>query len=67
MPLQTEWVRSDERQALGESVRRLLQVVVGTGANPAELSTAAAAIDQVAASLARTVVRPSRIGRISPP
>jgi hypothetical protein len=50
-------VRSDERQALGESVRRLLQVVVGTGANPAELSTAAAAIDQVAASLARTVVR----------
>lgn len=57
VPPQTEWVRSDERQALGESVRRLLDVVVRTGANPAELNTAAAAIDQVTASLARTVVR----------
>ena len=56
-PALAEWVRSDERQALGESVRRLLDVVVTTGASPAELSTAAEAIDQIAASLAGSVVR----------
>jgi acyl-coenzyme A thioesterase PaaI-like protein len=52
-----EWASIDERHALAESVRRLLDAVVTTGASPAELSTAAAAIEQVAASLARSVVR----------
>jgi hypothetical protein len=56
-PVLTEWVHTDERRMLGESVRRLLDIIVRTGASPAELSTAAAAIDAVAASLASTVVR----------
>jgi acyl-coenzyme A thioesterase PaaI-like protein len=53
----TEWVASDERRALGESLRRLLDVVVQTGADPADLRAAAVTIDQVAAMLAATVVR----------
>jgi acyl-coenzyme A thioesterase PaaI-like protein len=56
-PAVTEWASSDERHALGEAVRRLLDIVVRTGASPAELGGAAAAIDEIAASLAGQVVR----------
>jgi acyl-coenzyme A thioesterase PaaI-like protein len=56
-PLMTEWAGGDERRALGEAVRRLLDVVVATGAGPADLGAAAVAIDQVAAHLSGTVVR----------
>ena len=54
--LVVEWDSSDERHILGESVRRLLDAVVATGASPAELSAAAAVIDQVTSQLAATVV-----------
>ncbi len=56
-PDQAEWGSIVERRALAESVRRLLDAVVTTGASPAELSAAAVAIDQVTASLAESVVR----------
>jgi acyl-coenzyme A thioesterase PaaI-like protein len=51
------WSPSQERAALGDSLRRLLDVVVQTGASPVELSAAATAIDAVTASLAGPVVR----------
>jgi acyl-coenzyme A thioesterase PaaI-like protein len=54
---QTGWSPSRERTALGEALRRLLDVVVQTGASPAELRAAASAIDSVTASLASPVVR----------
>ncbi len=56
-PVATEWVPSDERLELGASVRRLLDVVVQTGASPAVLGAAAAAIDRVTAGLAGSLVR----------
>jgi acyl-coenzyme A thioesterase PaaI-like protein len=42
-----EWVSSQERTELGEALRRLLDVVVQTGASAAELSAAATAVDAV--------------------
>lgn len=54
---QIDWSPSQERTALGEALRRLLDVVVQTGAGPAELNAAAIAIDSVTASLAGPVVR----------
>jgi acyl-coenzyme A thioesterase PaaI-like protein len=51
------WSPGLERTALAEAVRKLLDVVVQTGASPAELSAAAVAIDSVTASLAGKVVR----------
>jgi acyl-coenzyme A thioesterase PaaI-like protein len=47
-----EWEPSDERRELGESLRRLLDVVVQTGASPAELKAATAAVDELTAKLA---------------
>jgi acyl-coenzyme A thioesterase PaaI-like protein len=47
-----EWAPSEERRELGESLRRLLEVVVRTGASPAELGAAAATIDAVTERLA---------------
>src|SRR5271169_3364621 len=41
----TDWSPSDERRDLGEAQRRLLDVVVRTGAGPAELKAAAATVD----------------------
>jgi acyl-coenzyme A thioesterase PaaI-like protein len=52
-----DWSPSSERTALGEALRQLLDVVVQTGASPAELRTAVRAIDSVTASLAGPVVR----------
>jgi acyl-coenzyme A thioesterase PaaI-like protein len=54
---ETDWSPSRGRTALGEAVRRLLDVVVQTGASPAELREAAIAIDSVTASLAGPVIR----------
>jgi acyl-coenzyme A thioesterase PaaI-like protein len=53
----TGWSPSRERTELGEALRRLLDVVVQTGASPAELRSAASAIDAVTASLAGPVMR----------
>ena len=55
-----DWEPSDERRELGESLRRLLDVVVQTGAAPAELKAAAAAVDSLTASLSGTVVQADR-------
>ncbi|HEY2641471.1 MAG TPA: PaaI family thioesterase [Streptosporangiaceae bacterium] len=52
-----DWSPSDERRELGEALRRLLDVAVRTGASPAELGAAAATIDELTASLAKTAVR----------
>jgi acyl-coenzyme A thioesterase PaaI-like protein len=50
------WSPSEERRELGEALRRLLDVVVRTGAGPQELSAAADIIDELTARLeARTV------------
>lgn len=56
-PLMGEWADCDERRSLGASVRRLLDAAVTTRASPPELSSAAAAIDQVADGLAATTRR----------
>jgi hypothetical protein len=50
------WSPSDERRELGEALRRLLDVVVRTGAGPAELRAASATIGELTASLADTTV-----------
>src|ERR1700683_1885509 len=50
------WEPSEERRQLGESLRRLLDVVVQTGAPPAELKAATAAIDELTARLSTSTV-----------
>ena len=55
-----DWAPSDERRELGEALRRLLDAVVQTGAEPAELRDAAAAIDELTARLGATTVRADR-------
>ena len=55
-----DWAPSEERRELGEALRRLLDVVVQTGAAPAELKSAAAAVDELTARLSGTVVRADR-------
>src|ERR1700751_4268313 len=75
-----DWEPTDERRELGESLRRLLDVVVQTGAAPAELKAATAAIDELTARLAAPVLRAdqsiaansyrthlSLVGGLSPP
>jgi acyl-coenzyme A thioesterase PaaI-like protein len=59
-PQVVDWEATDERRELGESLRRLLDVVVQTGAAPAELAAATRAIDELTARLAAPVVRASR-------
>jgi len=46
------WRPSDERRELGAALRGLLDVVVGTAAEPAELRAATAAVEQLTARLA---------------
>jgi acyl-coenzyme A thioesterase PaaI-like protein len=55
---EAEWAASPERQELGEALRRLLEVVVQTGAEPAALGAAAAAVDELTARLTGSVIRP---------
>lgn len=57
---EVDWEPSEERRELGEALRRLLDVVVETGASPSELRAAADAIEQVTASLSGSVVRADR-------
>ena len=52
-----DWEPTDERRELGSSLRRLLDVVVQTGAGPAELKAATAAIDELTARLSTPKVR----------
>jgi len=52
-----EWEPTDERRELGESLRRLLDVVVQTGAAPTDLKAATAAIDELTARLSTPKVR----------
>ena len=52
-----DWEPGDERRELGEALRRLLDVVVQTGAPPEDLRTAAAMIDEMTAKLATSAVR----------
>ena len=55
-----EWEPTHERRELGEALRRLLDVVVQTGAPPDDLRAAAATIDELAAKLATLTVRADR-------
>ncbi len=55
-----DWAPTDERRELGEALRRLLDVVVRTGAPPAELKAATQAIDELTDKLASPVVRADR-------
>lgn len=54
---QSHWAPSDERRELGAALRRLLDVVVQTAAEPADLRAASAAIDQLTARLAGPAIR----------
>jgi acyl-coenzyme A thioesterase PaaI-like protein len=51
------WSPSEERRELGEALRRLLDVVVRTGAEPGELRAAAVAVDELTARLSRSTVQ----------
>jgi acyl-coenzyme A thioesterase PaaI-like protein len=59
-PEAVDWSPSEERRELGEALRRLLDVVVRTGATPAELKSAAATIDELTARLSGTIVQADR-------
>jgi acyl-coenzyme A thioesterase PaaI-like protein len=54
---EVDWVASPERQELGAALRRLLDAVVQTGAGPADLTAAAAAVNDLTARLAGPVIR----------
>ncbi len=56
-PDQAVWRPSDERRELGAALRALLDVVVGTAAEPAELRAATAAVEQLTARLAGPAAR----------
>jgi acyl-coenzyme A thioesterase PaaI-like protein len=56
--VRTDWQAGDERRQLGESLRRLLDVVVQTGADPEVLAAAASAVDQLTESLAGSTLQP---------
>jgi acyl-coenzyme A thioesterase PaaI-like protein len=52
-----EWSPSAERRELGEALRRLLDVVVRTGAGPDEMKAAAVAIDELTTRLSCSTVQ----------
>jgi acyl-coenzyme A thioesterase PaaI-like protein len=56
-PVTVPWSPSTERRELGEAVRRMLDVVVTTGADPAELRAATAAVDALTDRLAGSVIQ----------
>jgi acyl-coenzyme A thioesterase PaaI-like protein len=56
-PEAVAWEPTDERRELGSSLRRLLDVAVQTGASPAEMRAATAAIDELTARLSTSTVR----------
>lgn len=51
------WQPTPERRELGEALRRLLDVVVRTGASPEDLRAAAVTIDDMTAKLSTSTVR----------
>ncbi len=53
---EVDWVASPERQELGEALRRLLDVVVRTGAGPADLAAATTMVDELTARLGGPVL-----------
>jgi acyl-coenzyme A thioesterase PaaI-like protein len=53
-----KWEASDERRRLGEAVRRLLDVVVQTGAEADVLAATASAVNQLTESLAGSTLEP---------
>ena len=53
-----DWAPSEQRRELGEALRRLLDVVVQTGAGADELRAAAGVIDGLTARLGGATVRP---------
>jgi acyl-coenzyme A thioesterase PaaI-like protein len=55
---EVEWRPGPERQELGEALRRLLDVVVQTGAEPEDLAAAAATIGELARRLSSPVLSP---------
>lgn len=55
-----DWEPTAERRELGEALRRLLDVVVRTGASPQDLRAAAVTIDEMTAKLATSTVRADR-------
>ncbi len=57
---ETAWEPTAERRELGEALRRLLDVVVQTGASPEDLRAAAETIDEMTAKLATSTVRADR-------
>ncbi len=59
-PGTVDWFPSEERRELGAALRRLLDVVVRTGADPAELKSATAMVDELTARLSGPVVQADR-------
>jgi acyl-coenzyme A thioesterase PaaI-like protein len=59
-PGEVEWEPTPERRELGEALRRLLDVVVQTGACPEDLKAATATIDEMTGKLATSTVRADR-------
>src|SRR5215469_9498786 len=59
-PWDVDWAPTPERRELGEALRRLLDVVVRTGAPPEDMGAATAPIDGIAAKLATSTVRADR-------
>jgi acyl-coenzyme A thioesterase PaaI-like protein len=55
-----DWEPTEERRALGEALRKLLDVVVQTGACPEDLLAATATIEEMTAKLATSTVRADR-------
>ena len=54
------WEPTEERRELGDALRRLLDVVVETGASADDLRAAAGVIDEMTAKLATSTVRADR-------
>jgi acyl-coenzyme A thioesterase PaaI-like protein len=59
-PSDVGWEPTPERRELGEALRRLLDVVVRTGAPREDMRAATAAIDEMTAKLATSTVRAGR-------
>jgi acyl-coenzyme A thioesterase PaaI-like protein len=56
-PVRVDWTASEERRQLGVALRRLLDVVVQTGADPDTLRAATDAIEELTTALSGPVVR----------
>lgn len=59
-PWEVDWEPTPERRELGEALRRLLDVVVRTGASREDMHAATVAIDEMTAKLETSTVRADR-------